>query len=111
MQPKHVAIFGLAKVKVVCGQIASLLLCRTAHNRRHYQCYENDKKHIDTGLVNITIIRQVIAIFQALCKILPESLHLSRDEASVGNVQLWRAEGLMIGVLDGEDVGQLKYRT
>jgi hypothetical protein len=55
-------------------------------------------------------VSPVIAIVQALYKILPESLHSSRDKASVGNVQLWRAQGLMIGVLDGEDVGQLKCR-
>jgi len=73
--------------------------------------YENYKKPIDTGLVNIRIINSVITVVQALCKILPESLHSGRDEASVGNVQLWRAQGLMIGVLDGEDVGQLKCRT
>ena len=73
--------------------------------------YETNKKHIDTGLVNITAVRSVPAIVQALCKNLPESLHLGRDEASVGNVQLWRAQGLVIGVLDGEDVGQLKCRT
>jgi hypothetical protein len=72
--------------------------------------YENCKKHIDTGIVNIMAESTVTAIVQALRKTLPESLHSSRDEASVGNVQLWRAQGLMIGVLDGEDVGQLKCR-
>jgi len=68
-------------------------------------CYENDKKHIDRGLVNIAVMSSVTAVVQTLCRILPESLHLGRDDASVGNVQLWRAEGLVIGVLDGEDVG------
>ena len=63
------------------------------------------------GLVNRTAISSVIAIFQALDKNLPKRLHSGRDEASVGNVQLRRVQGLMIGVLDGEDVGQLKCTT
>ena len=66
---------------------------------------------IYTDLVNIRTISPVIAIVKVLCRILPESLHSCRDESSVGNVQLWRAQGFMIGVLDGEDVGQLKCRT
>ena len=56
-------------------------------------------------------IHFVIAIVQSLCKFLPESLHPGGDNASIGNVQLWRAQCFMVAILDGQNVGQLKGRT
>lgn len=74
-------------------------------------CYENDKKRVDTYLVNLRASSCLIKTLQALCKVLPERLHPGGNETSIGNVELWRAQCLMVPVVDGQDIGQLKDKT
>jgi hypothetical protein len=46
---------------------------------------------------------------EALWSVLPERLHPGGYEPPVGDVQLWRTQCLVIPIVDGQNIRQLKH--